>query len=85
MNREVIDRLKKLEQIVEDNIGKVLTEGVATDIYQISNEIMCKKTLPNEFRFKDAMYDGMENISNEKCYQIAWEDCEKWLRTIYKQ
>ena len=41
MNRKNINRLKKIEQLIEDNIGKVLTDDTATDIYQLTNELMC--------------------------------------------
>ena len=39
---KIVETLQKIENIVEENIGKTLTDDVATDIYQLTNDIMCK-------------------------------------------
>ena len=38
-----IEKLKNIESIVEKNIDKVLTESIATDIYELTNFLMCEK------------------------------------------
>lgn len=40
--KEYIDKLKEIETIVELSIGTTMTEQKATDIYQITNELMTK-------------------------------------------
>ena len=36
-----IDKLKKIEKIINNNTNHILTNNVATDLYEITNEIMC--------------------------------------------
>lgn len=40
--KEYIDRLKEIETLVELSIGTTMTEEKATDIYAVTNDLMCK-------------------------------------------
>jgi hypothetical protein len=40
--KEYIDKLKEIETLVELSIGTTMTEDKATDIYAVTNELMCK-------------------------------------------
>lgn len=40
--REYIDKLKEIETLVELSIGTTMTEEKATDIYAVTNDLMCK-------------------------------------------
>lgn len=39
--KEIITKLKEIEKLVELNINKTLTEDDATEIYGITNDLMC--------------------------------------------
>ena len=40
--KEYIDKLKEIETLVELSIGTTMTEEKATDIYELTNDLMCK-------------------------------------------
>lgn len=40
--KEYIDKLKEIETLVELSIGTTMTEEKATDIYAVTNDLMCK-------------------------------------------
>ena len=40
--KDYIDKLKEIETLVELSIGTTMTEQKATDIYSITNDLMCK-------------------------------------------
>ena len=40
--KDYIDKLKEIEALVELSIGTTMTEQKATDIYAITNDLMCK-------------------------------------------
>jgi hypothetical protein len=40
--KDCIDKLKEIETLVELSIGTTMTEQKATDIYAITNDLMCK-------------------------------------------
>jgi hypothetical protein len=40
--KEYIDKLKEIETLVELSIGTTMTEDKATDIYAVTNDLMCK-------------------------------------------
>lgn len=39
--KKYIDKIKEVESLVESFIGSVMTEPKATDIYAITNDLMC--------------------------------------------
>lgn len=53
--KKYIDKLKKIYTLVELSIGDVMTEEKATDIYQLTNELMCmvKKSPLNIIELKN--------------------------------
>ena len=40
--KEYIDKLKEIETLVELSIGTTMTEEKATDIYAVTNDLICK-------------------------------------------
>jgi hypothetical protein len=77
--KKYIDRLKKIETLVELSIGTVMTEDKVADIYALTNELMCMS--PTKKPPKAKVYTGryIEKLDSN------WVDIytvEEWNRTV---
>lgn len=56
--KKYIDKLKEIDTLVEFSIGDVMTEEKATEIYGLTNELMCmvKKSPLNIIELKSLLH-----------------------------
>ena len=75
--KEYIDKLKEIETLVELSIGTTMTEERATDIYALTNDLMCKVKKLNIPDVSGRFYSDKEiEILKEECYQDGLEDSQ---------
>lgn len=65
--KDYIDKLKEIETLVELSIGKELTEEKATDIYAITNDLMCRIKKSGRF-YSDKEIENIKNDSFSEGY-----------------
>jgi spermidine/putrescine-binding protein len=68
--KKFIDKLKKIENIVESNTDKILTTDVATNIYEVTNELMADIKKPNQINFTDTLIELEEQFHKET--EMIW-------------
>ena len=84
--KEYIDKLKEIETLVELSIGTTMTEEKATDIYAVTNDLMCKVKKLNipvvMQRSEQLIYLLEKLIENNMCSQAGDELIEQMLKEI---
>lgn len=72
--KDYIDKLKKIETLVELSIGTTMTEEKATDIYAITNDLMCKVKKKNKPIVNDRICKCGNDLTEK---EIFYETCLK--------
>ena len=84
--KEYIDKLKEIETLVELSIGTTMTEEKATDIYAVTNDLMCKVKKLNipvvMQRSEQLIYLLEKLLENNMCSQAGDELIEQMLKEI---
>lgn len=80
--KDLITLLKEIETNVELSIGKTMTEDLATDIYALTNELICDV---NNIKFLDKKRDlyqelRMMGLSSDNCSVVS-----DWVLTLMKK
>jgi hypothetical protein len=72
---EYIDKLKKIETLVELSIGTTMTEETATDIYAVTNDLMCTVGKLNIPAVMFSLRECKERWAFN--YDKTWEDVQR--------
>jgi len=64
LEKDLINKLKEIETLVELSIGQKMTEEKATEIYSITNELMCD--------IKKNYSDNLENKLETLTSFLTW-------------
>lgn len=79
--KKLIMKLKEIETIIDLNIGKELTEDTATDVYQITNELIGGiKKLPIISVGDRELYTELRSfgLTDDNCEEVL-----DWIETLY--
>ena len=81
---EYIDKLKEIETLVELSIGTTMTEDKATDIYAVTNDLMCKVkklNIPGVMQRSEQLISLLEKLQEENmCSVVGDELIEETLK-----
>jgi predicted LPLAT superfamily acyltransferase len=84
--KEYIDKLKEIETLVELSIGTTMTEDKATDIYAVTNDLMCKVkklNIPVVMQRSEQLISLLEKLKDENmCSVVGDELIEQVLKEI---
>ena len=84
--KEYIDKLKEIETLVELSIGTTMTEDKATDIYAVTNDLMCKVkklNIPAVMQRSEQLISLLEKLlENNMCSHTGDELIEQMLKEI---
>ena len=84
--KEYIDKLKEIETLVELSIGTTMTEDKATDIYAVTNDLMCKVkkfNIPVVMQRSEQLISLLEKLlENNMCSHAGDELIEPMLKEI---
>jgi hypothetical protein len=84
--KEYIDKLKEIETLVELSIGTTMTEEKATDLYAVTNNLMCKVkklNIPAVMQRSEQLISLLEKLlENNMCSHAGDELIEKMLKEI---
>jgi hypothetical protein len=84
--KEYIDKLKEIETLVELSIGTTMTEDKATDIYAVTNDLMCKfkkLNIPAVMQRSEQLISLLERLlENNMCSPAGDELIEALLKEI---
>jgi predicted LPLAT superfamily acyltransferase len=84
--KEYIDKLKEIETLVELSIGTTMTEDKATDIYAVTNDLMCKVkklNIPVVMQRSGQLISLLEKLKDENmCSVVGDELIEQVLKEI---
>lgn len=84
--KEYIDKLKEIETLVELSIGTTMTEEKATDIYAVTNDLMCnvkKLNIPAVMQRSEQLISLLEKLlENNMCSHSGDELIEQMLKEI---
>lgn len=76
MKKNLINKVKEIETIIELNVDGNLTEELVADLYFHTNDLMLeikKLDIPNDGKGKFYTYEDLDKFKDE-CYQEALQD-----------
>jgi hypothetical protein len=74
--KEYIDKLKEIETLVELSIGTTMTEEKATDIYAVTNDLMCKV---KKLNIAD-VGSRFTSMTRDEAIQYCYEHKDEYIR-----
>jgi len=80
--KEYIDKLKEIEALVELSIGTTMTEDKATDIYAVTNDLMCKVkklNIPAVKQRSEQLISLLEKLKDQNMCSVIGDELIKAL------
>lgn len=75
--KDYIDKLKEIETLVELSIGSTMTEEKVTDIYALTNDLMCMVKKANTPVIKPQVCDCGNDLTEKEIFYETCLKCDK--------